>query len=89
MLVSITCVLVSIAYVLFTFCNIVYDNIFCRRRKVPCSIELQVFPLKIFPCIFYMKAFFIIIIISQSIFMKFAALRAETNTILAFRMMYL
>jgi hypothetical protein len=39
-LVSITCVL------LFTFCNIVDDNDFCRRRKVPCSHELQVFPLK-------------------------------------------
>jgi hypothetical protein len=44
-LASITCVLVSITYVLlFTFCNIVYDNDFCRRRKVPCSHDLQVFP---------------------------------------------
>jgi hypothetical protein len=34
-----------ITYVLlFTLCNIAYDNDFCRRRKVPCSHELQVFP---------------------------------------------
>ena len=37
-----------------------------------------------------MKAFFcIIIIISQSIFKKFSALKGETNTIFVFRMMYL
>jgi hypothetical protein len=39
-LVSITYALVSITYVLLlTFCNIVDDNDFCHRRKVPCSIE--------------------------------------------------
>ena len=44
-LASITYALVSITYVLlFTFCNIVYDNDYCRRRKVTCNIELQVFP---------------------------------------------
>jgi len=44
-LASITYALVSITYVLlFTFCNMVDDNDFCRSRKVPCSNELQVFP---------------------------------------------
>ena len=42
-----------------TFCNIVNENDYCRMRKVPCSIELQVFRSKIFPCIFYMKTFFL------------------------------
>ena len=57
--------LVSKTYVLlFTFCNIVYDNDFCRRRKVPCSIELQVFPLKnislyiLYESIFYNHYYF-------------------------------
>jgi hypothetical protein len=69
-----------------TFCNIVDDNDFCRRRKVPCSIELQVFPLKnISLYILYENIFFIIIIIFQSIFMKFSALKAEMNTIFVFR----
>ena len=59
--VSVSYVLSSIAYVfvrmayvfacityvlLFTSCNMVDDNDFSCRRKVPCSHELQIFPLK-------------------------------------------
>ena len=43
------------------------------------------FRTKIFPSIFYMKTFFLIIIISQSIFLTFLALKAETNIIFAQR----
>ena len=83
--------LASITYVLlFTFCNMVGDNDLCRWRKEPCSHELQVFPLKnISLYILYESIFFIIIIIPQSIFMKFWAIKAEMNTLLFFRMMYL
>ena len=70
-----------------TFCNIVNENDYCRMRKVPCSIELQVFPLKnISLYILYENIFCIIIIVPQSIFMKFSALKAEMNTIFVFRM---
>ena len=84
-LASITYALVSITYVLlFTFCNIVDDNDFCRRRKYHAVTSYKYFRSKMFPCIY-----FIIIIISQSIFMKFSAFKSRNEYNFVFRMMYL
>jgi hypothetical protein len=49
-----------ITYVLlFTFCNIVYDNDFFVGERYRAVTSYKYFRTKIFPCIFYMKAFFL------------------------------